>query len=82
MTHEQGAALKAGDVVQIDPAHHEHGFGGCLLLVTEPKSWGVMGFVHIPGEAGGEAYYRVGFQHIELIGPAVWPPAPEGTDGK
>lgn len=84
MTTEQGLKVQAGDVVQIDPAHDPDGFGGCLMLVTEPKSWGVQGFVHIPGGDGGDAYYRVKFDRIEWVGRAAWvpaPPAPEGTDG-
>ena len=69
-----GRMLKAGDVVQINPAHDKDGFGGCLLLVTEPKSWGVQGCVRIPRE--GDAYYRVAFEYIELvIGSAPWVPS-------
>lgn len=31
--------LKIGDVVQVDHAY-DHVFGGCLMIVSEPKSWG------------------------------------------
>lgn len=82
MTTEQGLKVQAGDVVQIDPAHDPDGFGGCLMLVTEPKSWGVQGFVHIPGADGGDAYYRVKFEWIEWVGRAAWVPAPPAPEGE
>ena len=88
-------SVAVDDVVQIDPAHDDI-FGGCFLLVTEKKSWGVQGFVHIPG--GGDAYYRCPFDCLEYIGPAAWihaatpeeivshnapaPDPPEGVDPK
>lgn len=61
--------IAIGDVVQIDPAHDEV-FGSCFLVVTEVKSWGVQGYVKVPG--GGDAYYRVAFNKIVLIGIAIW----------
>jgi hypothetical protein len=62
-----------GSVVQIDPAHDEV-FGACFLVVTEMKSFGVMGYVTIPGkgEKGGNAFYRVAFDRVHYIGPAEW----------
>ena len=60
-----------GDVVQIDPAHDAM-FGGAFLVVTELKSWGVMGYCHPLAEAGGQAYYRVAFEHIAYVGKATW----------
>ncbi len=66
------AVIEAGDVVQIDPAHDDK-FGGCFMLVTEVKSWGVQGFVKIP--AKGDAYYRCEFSHLHRIGAAEWLPA-------
>lgn len=62
------------DVIQIDPEHDER-FGGCFLLVTEAKSWGVQGFVQIPG--GGQAYYRLPWSGGERVGRAVWTTAEE-----
>lgn len=69
--------LRPGDVVQIDPAHDEV-FGGCLMLVTEPKAWGAQGSVRVPGR--GEAYYRVPWSAMEYVGPATWVHAPYGED--
>ena len=62
--------LRPGQIVQINPDHDEV-FGGCLMIVTEPKSWGAEGYVQIPGK--GEAYYRCDFQNMEHTnGHAEW----------
>lgn len=63
--------FEKGDVVQIDPSHDDV-FGGSFMLVTEPKSWGAMGFVVIPGQ--GNAYYRVPFDKCVKVGKAEWIP--------
>lgn len=55
--------LNPGDIVQINPGHDEV-FGGMLMIVTEPKSWGAQGYVQIAGK--GEAYYRCSFGNMEL----------------
>lgn len=59
-----------GDVVQISPEHDAR-FGGCFMVVTEPKSWGAQGYVSIPGESG-VAYYRCPTEHFVVIGKAEW----------
>ena len=67
-----GAEVRAGDVVQIDPAHDPR-FGGALLVVTEPKSFGVQGYVAVPAApAGQRAYYRVASERFVRIGTAEW----------
>lgn len=64
--------LQAGDVVQIDPDHDKR-FGACLMVVTDPKTWGAQGYVLVPDSGGaGRAYYRVAFEHMEYIGRAAW----------
>lgn len=69
--------MRPGDVVQINPEHDTR-FGGCFLLITEVKSWGVQGFVQIPTSDGfNRAYYRVPFDQIEHIGTANWIPTDE-----
>lgn len=71
--------LSPGDVVQIDPASGGF-FGGCFMLVTEPKPFGAQGFVSVPGARGeppGSAYYRAKWEEMEYIGRAAWAPAPE-----
>lgn len=68
MPAEDGA-LAAGDVVQINPAH-DPVFGGCFMVVTEPKGWGAQGYVTVPGK--GDAYYRCPIDALVRIGRAEW----------
>lgn len=63
--------LKVGDVVQIDPSH-DPVFGGCFMIVTEPKSWGAQGYINVPGERGGYAYYRCKHANMQIIGRCEW----------
>jgi|HubBroStandDraft_3_1064219.scaffolds.fasta_scaffold04924_7 hypothetical protein len=69
--------MKETDVVQIDPAHDEV-FGGCFLIVTEVKPWGVQGYVQVPGK--GQAYYRCEYENCHLIGRAEWIANREGEE--
>ena len=62
--------LTKGDVVQIDPAHDER-FGGCFMVVTEPKSFSAQGYVSTPG-VKGLAYYRCPWAGMHKIGKAEW----------
>ena len=71
----QNKTLEHGDVIQIDPEHDSR-FGGCLMMVTEPKPWGAQGFVAIPDADGPQnAYYRCNFADMEYVGRAAWAPA-------
>jgi hypothetical protein len=67
----QPRELKVGEIVQIDPAHTdergEQWFGACLMVVTEPKSWGAQGYVQSAG-VPGQQYYRCKFEHMEPTG--------------
>lgn len=63
--------LEIGDIVQINP-EYDSVFGACLMIVTEPKSFGAQGYVLIPGKEGGQAYYRCAFENMELVGKAEW----------
>jgi hypothetical protein len=48
--------LRPGSIVQVTS---EYGlFSGCLVVVTEVRSWGVIGYVRIPGKPG-LAYIRL-----------------------
>lgn len=71
MTPEEHKALMVGDVVQYRPGANP-AFDGCFVQVTEIKAWGVMGFVRVPGETGGNAYVRPKMEDIAFIGKAVW----------
>jgi hypothetical protein len=72
--------LKVGDVVQLDPTDDEKTgvrpeFAGCFLVVTDPKSWGVAGYVPAIGSGGrdgGLCYYRAKWEEFELVGAAPW----------
>jgi len=73
--------LAKGCVVQIDPEYHKM-FGGCLMVVTEVKSWGAMGYVMVPqGTATARAYLRVPMDKMVYIGKAAWFPFDEINDG-
>ena len=67
--------LEPGDVVQLSPDTLNPMFAGCMMTVTEPKEWGAQGYVQALGEnrkPGGAAYYRATWEHMELVGKAVW----------
>lgn len=71
--------LKAGEIMQIDPEAHRGAdwFGACLMVVTEPKSFGAQGYVKNAGSAG-LAFIRVDFADMEPTGGAVvWQQARE-----
>lgn len=67
--------LQVGDVVQIDPSLENCFFRGCLMIVTEPKSFGAQGAISIPSsrtEPPGFAYYRATWEQMEYVGKATW----------
>lgn len=51
------------DIVQI---HESHKWGGCLLVVTEVKSFGVQGYVRIPLQ--GDAFLRISDEDFTVVG--------------
>lgn len=63
---------KVGDILQIDVEHDEV-FGGCLMIVTEVKSWGAQGYFQIPANSDVKlAYYRVKYENAERVGTAIY----------
>lgn len=61
---------KIGEIVQVDPSIPT--FGGCLVVVTEPKVWGIQGYVQSAG-VDGQQYIRLKPDQIERTGGfAVW----------
>ena len=68
--------LKEGQLVQLNPDTVKNRmFAACIMVVTDPKSWGAQGYVQSLGEAGecgGRAYYRATWDEIELVGMAEW----------
>jgi hypothetical protein len=62
--------MNVGDIVQVNP--NVEIFGGCMVVVTELKSWGIQGYVQSAG-APGQQYIRLKTEHIEATGgKAVW----------
>ena len=60
-------------IVQLNPeTTRNKAFGGCLMIVTEPKQWGAQGYVQALGpnrdELGGLAYYRATWDEMEPTG--------------
>ena len=69
--------VNVNDVVQLDPERTKNRmFAGCMMIVTEVKSWGVQGYVQGLGADGlpaGQAYYRAEYGTFENTGGcAVW----------
>jgi hypothetical protein len=70
MSQQQRAAYDVGDLVQVNPSVEV--FGGCIVVVTESKPWGVQGYVQSAG-VPGQQYIRLKFADIEWTGgKAVW----------
>lgn len=65
--------FEKGDIVQI--IDKEHGWYPSLLIVDEPKSWGIQGYTLIPKSNDGSepvatAYNRLLNEQIEKVGVA------------
>ena len=62
--------IEIGSIVQVDP--NKEVFGGCMVVVTEVKSWGIQGYVQSAG-VEGQQYIRLPFEEIYVTGGrAVW----------
>jgi len=62
--------IEIGDIVQVDPSKEV--FGGCMVVVTEVKSWGIQGYVQSAG-VEGQQYIRLNFEDFETTGgKAIW----------
>lgn len=73
----QKRELKAGDLVQLNPELvGNKAFSACIMVVTDVYEWGVQGYVQSLGETrehpGGQAYIRVQWPEMELVGEAEW----------
>lgn len=67
--------LEIGDLVQLSPECKNLAFAMCIMVVTEPKSFGAQGYVQALGTRdgpGGQAYYRASWEEMELVGKAAW----------
>lgn len=63
--------IKENSIVQINDKGPD-GWIGCLVQVSEIKTWGIQGWVKIP--QSGDAYIRLNWDKIEHIGEAVMIP--------
>ena len=62
--------IQIHDIVQVDPSYET--FGGCMVVVTEIKGWGIQGYVQSAG-VPGQQYIRLKFSDFEPTGgKAVW----------
>jgi hypothetical protein len=58
------------EIVQVDPSKEM--FGGCMVVVTEVKTWGIQGYVQSAG-VPGQQYIRLKHEDFERTGgKAVW----------
>ena len=68
---EQGE-LKLGEIVQLNPETCKNRmFAGCMMTVTEPKTWGAQGYVQGLGaneQPAGQAHYRAKWDEMERTG--------------
>ena len=67
-----GRSLMPGEIVQLSPtACGNPMFGGCLMVVSEPKPFGAQGYVQAlgqDGKMGGQAYYRAKWDEMDDTG--------------
>lgn len=68
--------VSVGDIVQVNPKTAEDlMFVGCLVVVTEVKSWGIQGYVPVPtsrDEAPGLAFVRLAADKFVRVGAVEW----------
>jgi hypothetical protein len=63
--------IEIGDIVQVNPMLNEV-FGGCMVVVTEVKPWGIQGYVQSAG-VEGQQYIRLEWDNFEVTGGrALW----------
>lgn len=62
--------IEVHDIVQVNPLKEM--FGGCMVVVTELKDFGIQGYVQSAG-VPGQQYVRLKFEDFEPTGgKAVW----------
>ena len=68
--------LVPGQLMQLNPKTVKNKmFAACIMVVTEPKSFGAQGYVQglgENGEPGGQAYYRATWEEMDLVGSVKW----------
>lgn len=62
--------MQKGTIVQI--TNNEHHWYPCLVIVSEVKSWGIMGYLSIPDSGNvGNAFIRISTGQFEVVGEAL-----------
>lgn len=79
MSHENESPPGHGDVYQIvdrDPGRS--GWYGALVLATESRNWGIIGFLHhvISHTECGQVHVRLKWEQVEFVGEAPLQPTP------
>jgi hypothetical protein len=73
--------FRPGQVVQVRPDSKKIWLRGSFLLVTESKSWGLIGLALVIqssiNQEPANAYIRLEFDEVAPVGQAAW--IPEGT---
>jgi hypothetical protein len=65
--------IESGDVVQVDPDYAANRYGGCLMIVTGVRNWGVEAVAIVPAMGGvRQAPYRLNFGTFARVGLAPW----------
>ncbi len=70
MLEQNKNQVNVGSIVQINIGFIDEKFKCCLVVVDEVKGWGVSGYIIIPGK--GNAYIRLDYKDIELVGECKW----------
>ena len=64
------AEIKIGELVQLNPELTKNQiFAGCIMVVTDPKSWGAQGYIQSFGENGkhgSRVFYRASWEEMEI----------------
>jgi len=66
--------LAAGEIVQLHPLKVGRSeFAGCLMVVTDPRTWGAIGYIEAlkPDGSSARFFYRASWEEIERTGGAV-----------
>lgn len=64
------APVDVGDVVQLHPNLGK--VGGCMMIVTDLKVAGCLGYIMVPGEGAKHAKKLIRYDALQRIGHAHW----------
>lgn len=76
---ENPSTVQPGDVVQINQKHALAGWVAAFVLVTEVRSWGIVGYVpHVATHQDQhQSFVRLKWEAVDRVGKA--PLVPEGV---